>query len=109
MLHWVIFFRTTVNPPRSDTPFTISSLAKTVPNPGHQFTSLSAKYVNLYCNKIFSCCSFAKAFHSTAEKTAMLSSQTAFTFAFPSFSKTAVNVITSSALLDSLLYQELNN
>ena len=41
--HCVIFLRTTGCPPRSETPFTISSFAKTVPKAGHQFTSVSAK------------------------------------------------------------------
>ena len=44
--HCFIFLRSTGCAPRSDTPLTISSLAKTVPNAGHQFTSVSDKKVN---------------------------------------------------------------
>ena len=36
-----------LKPPLSDTPFTISSLANTVPNSGHQLTSELAKYAIL--------------------------------------------------------------
>ena len=109
MLHWVIFLRITVCPPRSETPFIISSLARTVPNPGHQFTSVSAKYVNRYCKSIFCCSSDENAFQSEAEKETIVSSQTAFTLAFPSFSKIAIKVATSSALSVFLLYQELKS
>ena len=109
MLHCVIFLRITGKPPRSETPFTISSFAKTVPNPVHQLTSVSAKYVNLYCKSRRCCSSEEKAFHSLDEKTGILSSQTALIFAFPSFSKIEIKVEISSALSAFLLYQELNN
>ena len=101
--------RTTGCPPRSETPFTISSFAKTVPNAGHQFTSVSDKKVKRYCNKISCFLVFEKFFQSSAEKEIISSSETAFTFVFPSFSKTEIKVLMSSALSISLLYQELNN
>src|SRR5690606_11812627 len=109
MLHCVIFFLMIGCPPRSDTPFTISSFAKTVPNAGHQFTSASAKYVNLYCNKICCCFMESNPAQSSAENVSTLSSQTAFTFEFPSEAKMLVSLEISSAFSASLSYQELNN
>src|SRR6056297_1582415 len=109
MLHCVIFLRITGCPPRSETPFTISSFASTVPNAGHQLTSLSAKYVSLYFSKIS--CLFMSEYdsQSSAVNGSTVSSQTAFTLLFPSFSNTAIRLDISSALSVSVLYQELNN
>src|SRR6056297_280276 len=109
MLHCVIFLRITGCPPRSETPFTISSFASTVPNAGHQFTSLSAKYVSLYFNKIS--CLFISEYdsQSAAVNGSTVSSQTALTLVFPSALNLATNVFISSALSVSLLYHELNN
>src|SRR5690606_8728618 len=109
MLHCVIFLRITGKPPRSETPLMISSLASTVPSPGHQLTSVSAKYVNRYCSSI---CSFRiseNEFHCAAVKVSMLSSQTACTFSFPFSSNFMISVQMLSALAVILLYHELNN
>ena len=50
-----------------------------------------------------------KEMQHSAEKEGMLSSQTAFTFLFPLAEKSLINSEISSALFESLLYQELNN
>ena len=100
--HCVIFFLTTGCPPRSDTPFTISSFAKTVPKAGHQFTSVLAKYVNLYFNNISCCFSDEYPFHASAEKASTSSSHTAFTFSFPARSNSLINSEIDSALLSVL-------
>jgi hypothetical protein len=94
-----------VNPPRSETPFTISSFAKTVPNPGHQLTSVSA--VNLYC-KGFSLAALAKALQLPAVKPRFYHHKRHLQLHF-FFSKIEIKVETSSVLSLSLLYQELNN
>jgi hypothetical protein len=104
MLHCVIFLRTTVKPPRSETPFTISSFAKTVPNPGHQNFSLSQ--VNLYC-KGFSLAALLKALQLPAVKPRFYHHKRHLQLHF--LSKIEIKVETSSALSLSLLYQELNN
>src|SRR5690554_765992 len=105
ILHCFIFLRSTGWPPRSETPLTISSFAKTVPRFGHQLTSVSAKYVSLYCSNI-SCFSFSeKASHSEAVNCLTSSSHTAFTFVFPSEEKTATNSSIPLALSASTSYQ----
>ena len=57
-----------------------------------------------------SCCfSEEKACHSSAENVSTSSSQTAFTFVFPSEEKSVSNIEMSSALSVFTLYQELNS
>ena len=109
IIHWVIFFRTTGCPPRSETPLTISSFARTVPKAGHQFTSASAKYVNRYFNSIRCFSSFESCFHSSAEKLGVSSSQTALTFVLPSVSNRDIKVAMGMALSASVSYHELKS
>src|SRR5690554_6486136 len=105
ILHCIIFLRSTGCPPRSDTPLTISSFAKTVPRFGHQLTSVSAKYVSLYFNNT-SCFSLSeKASHCEAVKDSTSSSHTAFTFAFPSEEKIVTKSSIPRALSESTSYQ----
>ena len=96
--HWRINFCSTGCPPRSETPFTISSFAKTVPSAGHQFTQESAKNVKRYACRIASCSFSLNAFHSAAVKIVSQSEQ-AFTLAFPFSSNSATNFEMRSALL----------
>ncbi len=109
ILHCIIFLRTTGCPPRSETPFTISSFANTVPKAGHQLTSVSDKKVRRYFKSIFCCFSDENSRHSAAENTSIESSQAALTWAFPSDSKTEISVSMASALSEVLWYHELNN
>ena len=64
--HCFIFFCTTGCPPRSDTPSTTSSFARTVPSAGHQFTMVSLRKA---IRQFMSNSSFAvslNVFHSSA-------------------------------------------
>ena len=64
--HCFIFFCTTGNPPRSDTPSTTSSLASTVPNSGHQFTIVSFRNAMRQFIRSSCCSFFSNLFHSVA-------------------------------------------
>ena len=94
MLHCSIFLRSTGKPPRSDSPSFISSLASTVPSPGHQLTSVSERYVRRYFDNISCFSPSENAAHCEAENSGVSSSDAALTPALPCF----WNMETSSSI-----------
>src|SRR5450631_4037687 len=69
IIHWDRFLLNTGKLPRSERPSVVtSSLARTVPSPGHQFTGASLVYANRWPSSSVRCTSASSHCHGTPEE-----------------------------------------